>query len=68
MPGGATCGKSDGKIEGEKGFAGASLASQEGDGAFGQKAGDVPLQVVLGFFEEVVIRKDGFSHRTSVLF
>lgn len=68
VPGGATGGKGDGKVESEEGFARAGFASQEGDGAFGQEAGDVPLQVVLGFFEEVVIRKDGFSHRTSVLF
>lgn len=68
VPGCAPGGKGDGKVEGEEGFAGASFASQEGDSAFGQEAGDVPFQVVPGFFEEVVIRKDEFSHRTLVLF
>jgi len=65
LPGRAGGGEADGEIEREEGFAAARLSGQECDRAFGQEAGDKPVEGGTGDVEEVGKGEDACFHNST---
>ncbi len=65
LPGRAGGGEADGEIQRQEGFTAARLAGQECDRAFGQEAGDKPVEGRAGDVEEVGIGEDACFHNST---